>query len=33
MPTVEIAEKLIRRMIGLKNPEEELWTGFEVNKD
>lgn len=30
MPSEEVGEKLIRRMIGLKDPAKELWNGFEV---
>lgn len=34
MPSLEVAEKLIRRMINLKeDPAKELWTGFEVKTD
>ena len=33
MPTAEIAEKLVRRMINLKDPVKELWAGFDVNVD
>ena len=34
MPTQEIAEKLIRRMIDLKeDPAKDLWSGFQVKLD
>lgn len=33
MPSYEVADKLLRKMLSVKEPEKELWAGFEVTKD
>jgi hypothetical protein len=28
-----VSDKLLRKMLSVKDPEKELWSGFEVTKD